>query len=762
MRGNYNMRTSSLVLTIFVALMSMTLPYVSFAQGSSLGQNNGCPAGTTPRPISGTLGRYDCVKPDGTVGTQTDVFGPTPVVSSCDAWWRVIVNPICWGRGIAVYSSAAIIYLTGWALGVAGVLMNASIELTTIGFDSQIYNRISGGVEAVWTAFRDIANIIIIGMFTFIALTMILGIEKFGAKKMVANVLIIAILINFSLLFTRIIITSSNFVATQFYKAAQFGAEPAASSLGAAATFGEYSTGISGKFAQLMGVASFADTKNSLWNVAEKQDNGLMALALGLLTAIVLVAASLMFFYIAFLLIARAILFIFLLITSSLAFASYLIPGGGFGSYGWSSWWSSLLKNAVFAPLLLMLLWATLQLGAGIKGITGSGTLGGLLSDPTTGGNINALFSYLLILGMLYASIKIASTFAGKIGGFNFASMATAIPLALGARFAGFAGRNLVGRGFAGRSERLGKEAGDIKGLIARVPKGSAFDRRRTFLEDKLANLEQKKKFADKVADRKFSLADTKTGAALMKGAGVPGMVMGGGKDVTSFGEFQKKTAEDAAKRAVEITKLSAKDQAMVRDSATQVLQQQKDVLKQNLDVAKTSAQAEETARAADIQRHEAEITDAKKDHELYRTTMMPGAARDMALNQEKVRIETAQKEITDMRAQFRKNAGVDALTEALKSLEKEIDDKGKQAVGAAKDNLNAAGGKLARDIAYGRNTNMLPWASGGDPEKDQTARAAREAYNKKVGDAGEEDRILDALKRRIGPGPTPPPAPSP
>ncbi|MEK7098368.1 MAG: hypothetical protein AAB908_00540 [Patescibacteria group bacterium] len=695
---------------------------------------------------------------------------PTPGVmgqigsalTSCDSYIKMI-NPLCAIRGAAVWGSSGIIYMTGWFLGVAGVLMNASIELTTIGFDSQIYARIQGGIESVWTAFRDIANIVIIGMFTFIALTMILGIEKFNARQMVAKVLLIAVLINFSLLFTRVIIASSNFVATQFYKAAYFDAQPASSTLGAAFTFGEYSTGISGKFAQLMGIASFADTKEALWKVTDNTlDPGFMTLVFGLFTAIVVIAAALMFFYIAFLLIARAILFIFLLITSSLAFASYLIPGGGFGSYGWGSWWSSLLKNAVFAPLLLMLLWATIQLGTGIKGITGAGTLGGLLVDPAKGGNINALFSYLLILGMLYASIKIASSFASKIGGFDMAKAFAGTPIALGSRFAGVLGRNLIGRGFAKRSEGLSGDIANTQRRLGSIKPGDVgSEHYKAFLQNRLTNLEQKKKTADRIADRKFSLANTDIGKnILQKQLGAPAMAVGGGKNVASFNETQKKTAEEAAKRAVEVTKLSTKDADMVRRSATDVLQKQKEVLEKNVEVAETNRQSEETSRAADIKAHEDEIVDAQKDHELYRTSMMPGGARDMALNQEKVRIETAQNAINDMRKQFRENAGLDKLSEQLAAIDKSIKDTGDLAVGTARDNLKAAGGELARDIAYGRNTNILPWASGGNPEKDQTARKARDTYNKKVGDAGEEDRILEALKRRMGPGSTPPTTP--
>jgi CBS domain containing-hemolysin-like protein len=75
-----------------------------------------------------------------------------------------------------------------------------------------------GGLDVVWMAFRDLANILIIGIFVFIAISIILGLEQFGQKKLIARVLIIAILINFSLLFSKIIVDVSNLVAFQFYK----------------------------------------------------------------------------------------------------------------------------------------------------------------------------------------------------------------------------------------------------------------------------------------------------------------------------------------------------------------------------------------------------------------------------------------------------------------------------------------------------------------------------------------------------------------
>ena len=156
-----HMRTcSSLLLTFLIMAMGATsMPTIALAQGIGSGS---CPQGTTPRQVPGTI-RYDCVSPDGTVVGQSDILSPVlgyksfaPV--SCTPWWNFFSSfGTCGGRFIAVWLGGIMVSISGWILELAGVLFNASLEFTTMSFDAQIYSRIQGGVEAVWTAFRDIA-----------------------------------------------------------------------------------------------------------------------------------------------------------------------------------------------------------------------------------------------------------------------------------------------------------------------------------------------------------------------------------------------------------------------------------------------------------------------------------------------------------------------------------------------------------------------------------------------------------------------------
>lgn len=647
---------------------------------------------------------------------------------------------------------AGLINIAGIFLGLAQLLLDTAMEYTIVNFNGLVSGTVLQELNLVWTLFRDLGNIVIIGMFTFIAISTIIGNESFGARKLIARVLIIAVLINFSLFFTRIIIESSNFVARNFYEAMipknTNSANGSSQSVTEAVTNNVESQGISASFVKMTGLTSALNARETLQKIADAADGRWPAIFYSIGVSLLFVVLAAVLLYIVGLLVVRTVLLIFLMVTSSLAFAAYLIPQF---SNGWSTWWSALLRNAVFAPLLMVLLWVDLRVGSAIAGAGSGGTFDSLFSLQNSTSAIEILLIYCILIGMLIATALFANSFSSQIAGFDFAkTLSFGIPLGLSASLAGFAGRNFLGRDFAKRSEALGKDVEKINRLIDRVPEGAAFDRRRAFLQNRLSSLEESKRFTDKIAGGKFVLGGTDIGKKILKAAGTPSALGGDGKNITSFGEAQKRTAEEAAKRAAEITKLSSKDTAAISDSATKVLRDQRDVMQESLKVSKQNAAAEERTRAAEIQKHESDIRVAESNIATWQRTRPAGPVRDADLNTQKNRIETARQEISKLREQFRKNAGVDELETKLDEIKKTIEKTGKDAVIVGKANVRAAGETLARDIAYRRPTNIVPWALGGDPEKDQTSRQARSIYNKKVGDAGKEDDILAAIQRRL------------
>ena len=279
---------------------------------------------------------------------------------------------------------SSILYFAGFISGIVAKLLDLVLWALVVKFDSVIYGTLSQVIASVWTVCRDVSNIFIIGIFTFIALQIILGIETLSPRKMVARVLLIAVLINFSLLFTRVIIGTSNFVAGKFYcsMALNVGQTTACGDapvqLDTFLASGISDNGIGGTFMGLLGLDGILQSPETISKIYQRGaatdngvisratfgfysvDGGTMALLYSITASFLMLSAAVMFAYMAFLLIARTVLFVFLLFSSSLAFAVFLVPKSG--EKYWNMWWGSLLQNAVFGPVLMILLSATLAI----------------------------------------------------------------------------------------------------------------------------------------------------------------------------------------------------------------------------------------------------------------------------------------------------------------------------------------------------------------------------------------------------------------
>ncbi len=535
---------------------------------------------------------------------------PIPKPEDCsESWIGFSLNPICWARMLGALVASTFVWIGIQALTIAGTLFDYLLNLTVIQFGLEIYPKIKSAVETGWTVFRDIANILIIGMFTFIALSIILGIKEYGEKKLIARVLIIAVLINFSLLFTKIIIDASNFTAMQLHNAAlgqvvssagssqginvaPAGATPVTASLAP--------TGISGQFMQAIGIMGFADSYNSIRDIQDKKDSGLAGIGFGILSLIYFLGAAIVLFYGSFLLVSRAILIIFLMLTSSLAFASYLVPTWETSSYGWKTWWDSLLKVAAFAPILMLLLWVTLLLAKSLQPIISmsapgktQSTLGQAATDPSNAAA--AIFGYIVIMGMLFLSFKLSSAWASKISGFSVAGAAAVLPITLGSRLAGYAGRKTFGRAAARREDALG---GDLERAKARAI-NSGLDKD----WEAVSKIAIQKSKAGARAGRSFNMMNTDTAKAVTAAIGVKGYMAGANeKKPPSFAESIKARSEAAAKKAEAIGTLSDKQKDVVRSEAAKTTREQRDAAQETIKKQKASAVeiVEKTRVAAD------------------------------------------------------------------------------------------------------------------------------------------------------------------
>src|SRR3989338_4329537 len=97
--------------------------------------------------------------------------------------------------------------LPAMLLTLAARLFDAILALT---LSSQLYGPF---ISSAWVVVRDLANIFFKLILLYIAIKVILGMAGHGVKQMIVQVVIAALLINFSMFFTKIVIDSSNILA---------------------------------------------------------------------------------------------------------------------------------------------------------------------------------------------------------------------------------------------------------------------------------------------------------------------------------------------------------------------------------------------------------------------------------------------------------------------------------------------------------------------------------------------------------------------
>ncbi len=525
-------------------------------------------------------------------------------------YWKKLVATIAW---IPSGPSA-------WLLTTVGQFFNYLVDHTIIDFKGTL-EQMGESIDNAWTAFRDIANIVIIGMFVFIALSLILGLKEYGERKMIARVLIVAVLINFSLLFTKLIIDASHFTAYQFYNAAGNIGGPVADEARAAVdiedeTIPAAEPGIAGQFLAAMSITRVGEIHNILFQMQQNGNGMWNTILFGFFMGVMFLLAALVLLYGCFLLIARGLLLVFLMMTAPLAFASWLIPK--FAGDGWSKWWDSLLRTAIFAPLLMIFLWASLTIATQINE-AGEG-LGALIDHPENGIGIGALFNYVFVLGLLFMSIKLASKFSGTIAGFSVAAMATAAPITLGSRALAAPLRGIGGKyatkyqeSRMDQAKAARRNVGVATGLRTNALK-AAHDFREAglhgFADREQAEAKKQQKIAEEqkkiaaiktkramrgatVAGNKMNLMNTETAKKVLGAVGVTGFMAGATpKEVQSYHGKIEERAKAAEKIA---SKLAPKQEEIdkARDLAGDRMKEQRKIEEAQLEATRRVAEEE-------------------------------------------------------------------------------------------------------------------------------------------------------------------------
>lgn len=463
--------------------------------------------------------------------------------------------------------------LPAYVLWLTAYLFNASIPLT---LGTALYEN--NFLPEAWRIVRDFSNIFFILVLLYIAIKMILGIGGADIKKMVVNVIIAALLINFSMFMTRLVIDSSNILALIFYN--KITVNPAQTSTESTtpyfATLNESKTGIvekdiAGGIVKGFDVTQFLSpdalvqkTNKNPTNTADSSvkstvigatvgtlfSPGLGTIAggyvgyfasstaggvpTGILVTIIFTAcavfllASYAFLVAGFAFFGRLIELWILIIFSPFAFMSFSIPDLKKVKFlGWDAWFERLIGTAFMAPIFMFFLLL-------ISKLVQINILGGATNEKTASTLAHAMLILvipaIIYLTMLYKATEYAKEHSGEFG---------KMAIKYGKMVAGIAGGLALTAASGGATLAIGAGAGNLLNAAGKK-------RGDTFLGNRLMDAG---KF---LQGRSFDFRNVK---ALGIGDSLTKAGLGKGKIEGGWAEIKKKQVEKRQKRGEELNK---------------------------------------------------------------------------------------------------------------------------------------------------------------------------------------------------------------
>ena len=207
--------------------------------------------------------------------------------------------------------------LFAWLVGAAALTLDYAVYYTVVTMGKYVNSLSAIGVT--WRVLRDIGNIMLIFGFLAVGITTILNVGLYGGgKKMLPMMLVAAVFLNFSLFISEAVIDTGNLFATQFYKQINGGVLPTTAPgsgvlLNASgAAINASNQGLSNKIMAQLGLQTIYGNGAVRPEVFEGGNPwliGFMGIVLFIITAFVM-------FSLAFVLIARFVMLIFLIIVS--------------------------------------------------------------------------------------------------------------------------------------------------------------------------------------------------------------------------------------------------------------------------------------------------------------------------------------------------------------------------------------------------------------------------------------------------------------
>ncbi|EKE19848.1 MAG: hypothetical protein ACD_8C00096G0001 [uncultured bacterium] len=270
--------------------------------------------------------------------TSNTAVGTKPVDNEEKKETSILAKPFIWAfQNMLVGVQSAV----SWLLAIAATLFSWAIEPANISGPNGILNK--QAVKDVWVMVRDLLNMTFILILLFAAFCTIFQVEKWNLKKVWLNILINALLVNFSYPIARFFIDVSN-VAFYYFVNNLF------SSTGGTVTgntiFAKFGTAV------------------SLTNILTPTDFAQNDIAFQIMMIVVTFIVSMTLLIVAALFIVRLIALTMLVMFSPIGFVGYIFPQTA--SFA-DKWWSQLFSYSFFAPIMIFVIAIALRVADALR-----------------------------------------------------------------------------------------------------------------------------------------------------------------------------------------------------------------------------------------------------------------------------------------------------------------------------------------------------------------------------------------------------------
>lgn len=232
-----------------------------------------------------------------------------------------------------------VLNICGWLFSIAATLFAWMVDPANISGSNGLLNK--QAVKDVWIMVRDLLNMMFILVLLFAAFCTIFQVDKWNLKKVWLNILINALLVNFSFPIARFFIDISN-VAFYYLLNNLFTSTTTVTGSGVFALFGASS-----------GISEFLAPKNYA--------NYDVAYLIVMIVVVFIMGMTLM--VIAALFTVRLIALAIIIMFSPIGFVGYILPA----TSKWADkWWNNLFSYSFFAPIMIFFMAVAIKISEAI------------------------------------------------------------------------------------------------------------------------------------------------------------------------------------------------------------------------------------------------------------------------------------------------------------------------------------------------------------------------------------------------------------